>query len=196
MTAAPAVGCPPIAKDAPAEQAAKDAPAAPAAKDAAKPEAVAKAPAAPTPTPTPTMEAEVGKPAPDFTLTDLSGKEMKLADLRGKNVVLEWFNPECPFVVYAHEDGPLKAMAKDLGGEDLVWLAINSGAEGKQGFGADVNAAARDKWAMAPDPARSHGRGRPRGCGEDLQVYLIDAETRATRRPRQRAVGTRRRRLQ
>lgn len=176
VSAALAVGCskPEPAKDAPSEQAANDAPAEPAAKDAAKPEVVAKAPAAPTPA----VEAEVGKPAPDFTLTDLSGKEMKLADLRGKNVVLEWFNPECPFVVYAHEDGPLKAMAKELGGEDLVWLAINSGAEGKQGFGADVNSAARDKWSMGHpillDPTGEVGRKY--GAVKTPQVYLIDAE--------------------
>ena len=93
-------------------------------------------------------------------------------------MVLEWFNPECPFVVYAHEDGPLKAMAKELGGEDLVWLAINSGAEGKQGFGADVNSAARDKWSMGHpillDPTGEVGRKY--GAVKTPQVYLIDAE--------------------
>ncbi|HJO26906.1 MAG TPA: redoxin domain-containing protein, partial [Planctomycetota bacterium] len=71
-----------------------------------------------------------------------------LADLRGKTVVLEWFNPECPFVVYAHEDGPLKDMAKRFGSADLVWLAINSSAPGKQGSGAEKNRSYAEKWSL------------------------------------------------
>ena len=43
--------------------------------------------------------ASVGKAAPDFTLSDLNGKTVKLADFKGKHVVLEWHNPNCPFVV-------------------------------------------------------------------------------------------------
>ena len=46
--------------------------------------------------------------APDFTLPDLDGNQVTLSSLRGKIVVLEWFNPECPFVRYAHSDGPLR----------------------------------------------------------------------------------------
>src|SRR5688572_696231 len=52
-------------------------------------------------------KAEIGKPAPDFTLVDLDGKTHKLSEHAGKIVVLEWFNPQCPFVNYAHGDGPL-----------------------------------------------------------------------------------------
>ena len=81
---------------------------------------------------------EVGKPAPEFALTDLEGNAVKLSDHKGKVVILEWFNPGCPYVVYAHEEGPLKAMAQKYDArEDMVWLAINSGAEGKQGHGLD-----------------------------------------------------------
>ena len=43
--------------------------------------------------------AEVGRPAPDFSATDIKGNEVKLSDLKGKDVVLEWTNQECPFVV-------------------------------------------------------------------------------------------------
>src|SRR5687768_12223069 len=56
--------------------------------------------------------AELGKPAPDFTLTDLDGKTHRLSDHRGKTVVLEWFNPGCPFVKKSHADGSLKEMAR------------------------------------------------------------------------------------
>ena len=49
--------------------------------------------------------AELGKPAPDFSLVDTDGKTVKLSSLRGKTVVLEWFNPDCPFVKHAHGSG-------------------------------------------------------------------------------------------
>src|SRR5687768_1207230 len=59
--------------------------------------------------------AEIGKPAPDFTLKDLDGKEHSLKAHRGKTVVLEWFNPGCPFVKNAHTKGSLKGYAASLG---------------------------------------------------------------------------------
>jgi cytochrome oxidase Cu insertion factor (SCO1/SenC/PrrC family) len=86
--------------------------------------------------------AEVGKVAPDFTLTDLDGKSVSLHDLKGKTVVLEWFNPHCPFVKAAHTKGSLKTMAADrvaAGKGSLVWLSINSGGAGKEGAGADAS---------------------------------------------------------
>ncbi len=87
--------------------------------------------------------------APDFSLKDTDGNEVSLSDFRGKTVVLEWFNPGCPFVKYAHGKGPLATMAKEATqAGDVVWLAINSGASGKQGTGLDVNQAAKRNWAM------------------------------------------------
>jgi hypothetical protein len=61
--------------------------------------------------------------------------------------VLEWFNPGCPFVVQAHEGGPLKDLATQQP-DDVVWLAINSGAPGKQGADPAANVEAVAKWAM------------------------------------------------
>ncbi len=84
-------------------------------------------------------KAEVGKAAPDFTLKDLDGKEMKLSSYKGKVVVLEWFNPGCPFVKNAHTKGSLKEAAKKHTKNGVVWLAINSGAAGKQGAGVEAN---------------------------------------------------------
>jgi peroxiredoxin len=69
--------------------------------------------------------AVVGQPAPDFTLTDLSGKPVKLADYRGKTVVLEWHNFGCPFVQKHYRSGNMQALQKKYGGE-VVWLAVNS----------------------------------------------------------------------
>ena len=82
-------------------------------------------------------EATVGAAAPDFTLKDTDGKTVRLADLRGRVVVLEWFNPECPFVRASHTKGSLVGTAKKLATRGVVWLAVNSGAPGRQGAGAD-----------------------------------------------------------
>ena len=77
-------------------------------------------------------EAQVGQPAID-SLPDLDSTATKLSDFRGKTVVLEWFNPGCPFVVYAHESGPLKSFAAEANKDDVVWLAINSSAPESKG---------------------------------------------------------------
>lgn len=84
-------------------------------------------------------KAEVGKPAPDFTLKDLDGKDVKLSSFKGKTVVLEWFNPGCPFVKASHTKGSLKEAAKKHTKNGVVWLAVNSGAAGKQGAGVEAN---------------------------------------------------------
>lgn len=78
--------------------------------------------------------ATVGQPAPAFTLTDLSGATHNLADFKGKTVVLEWVNPECPFVVKHYEkSGNIPATQKEAVADGVVWLQINSAAAGKQG---------------------------------------------------------------
>jgi peroxiredoxin len=93
--------------------------------------------------------ATPGEPAPAFELVDTDGTTHKLSDYAGKTVVLEWFNPDCPFVVYAHgPKGPLKAQPARVMGSDVVWLAVNSGAPGKQGHGIERNAKARTEYGM------------------------------------------------
>jgi glutathione peroxidase-family protein len=66
-----------------------------------------------------------GAAAPDFQLTDLSGKSIKLSDFKGKTIVLEWHNPNCPFVVKHYNSGNIPGMHKAIT-NDVVWLAINS----------------------------------------------------------------------
>jgi peroxiredoxin len=74
---------------------------------------------------------------------------VKLEDFKGKIVVLEWFNPECPFVKKHHElNTTMVDTAAKYKDKDVVWLAINSGAEGKQGAGKDVNEQARKDWKL------------------------------------------------
>lgn len=99
----------------------------------------------------PALAAEVGQPAPDFTLRDLDGNVHKLSDHKGKIVVLEWFNPGCPYVVASHTKGSLVDAAARASKEGVVWLAVNSGAPGKQGHGVETNRAAARSWSM-PNP--------------------------------------------
>jgi hypothetical protein len=70
--------------------------------------------------------AEVGTPAPAFTVTDLSGKEHALSDYAGKIVVLEWTNPNCPVVRRVYGEGVMTAVQRQYAGKDIVWLAVNS----------------------------------------------------------------------
>ena len=73
--------------------------------------------------------AELDKAAPDFTLKDVNGKEVKLSDYKGKVVVLEWFNQGCPFCKFAYSDkGPLREMPERMTKQGVVWLSINTGA--------------------------------------------------------------------
>lgn len=93
-------------------------------------------------------KAEIGMPAPDFTLKDLDGKDVTLSSFKGKTVVLEWFNPRCPFVKNAHTLGSLEKAAKRHTKNGVVWLAVNSAAPGKQGAGVDTNRETAKTFSM------------------------------------------------
>ena len=76
----------------------------------------------------------VGQAAPDFTLTDINGRPHTLAEYKGKTVVIEWVNPECPFVVKHYQgSGNIPATQQAALAEGAVWLSINSGHAGAQG---------------------------------------------------------------
>jgi len=68
----------------------------------------------------------VGDTAPAFTLADTAGNQVSLGDFEGKIVVLEWLNPDCPFVQRHYKAGTMKKLATEYGGEGVVWLTINS----------------------------------------------------------------------
>jgi peroxiredoxin len=76
---------------------------------------------------------KVGEPAPDFTLAGADGKTHSLSSFKGKYVVLEWTNHECPFVKKHYTSGNMQSQQKELTGKGAVWLSIVSSAEGKQG---------------------------------------------------------------
>lgn len=81
------------------------------------------------PEPGPTLS----EPAPDFTLKDIEGQEVELSSFKGKYVVLEWTNYECPFVKKHYNSGNMQALQKKFTEQGVVWLSINSSAPGKQG---------------------------------------------------------------
>ena len=76
---------------------------------------------------------EVGKPAPDFALSDLSGKGHDLTDFKGKYVVLEWVNFGCPFVKKHYRTENMQKLQREFVDKGVVWLSICSSAPGKQG---------------------------------------------------------------
>ena len=128
--------------------------------------------------------AKVGEKAPDFTLKTLDGKEVSLSKLLAekKIVVIEWFNPGCPFVVKHHERFPTMAnlYKKYCKGDDakVTWVAINSGAKGKQGHGVELNKKAKAKWKIEyPILLDESGKvGRMYGARTTPHMYVIDAE--------------------
>jgi len=75
----------------------------------------------------------VGAAAPDFSLPDAAGKTHRLSDYKGKYVVLEWFNPECPFVKKHYGSGNMQRLQAEYTGKGVVWLTIDSNAPGFEG---------------------------------------------------------------
>jgi peroxiredoxin len=74
----------------------------------------------------PARAVEIGKPAPDFTATDEIGAKHALSQYRGKLVVLEWTNPECPYVARHYKRDTMEKLAERYGARGVVWLAVNS----------------------------------------------------------------------
>jgi peroxiredoxin len=68
----------------------------------------------------------IGQKAPEFSAKDTSGKTVSLADFKGKHVVLEWFNPNCPYVKRHYNSANMQGLQKEFTAKGVVWLAINS----------------------------------------------------------------------
>jgi peroxiredoxin len=120
--------------------------------------------------------AVIGKPAPDFKLKDLNGKDVSLASFKGKTVVLEWFNPGCPFVKKSHSVGSLVDLAKRHTKAGVVWLAINSGAPGKQGNELAMNTDAAKTWSLEHPILRDEAGtvGKAYGATNTPHMFVID----------------------
>jgi len=75
----------------------------------------------------------VGSAAPDFSLPDAKGNTQSLSQYKGKYVVLEWFNPECPFVKKHYGSGNMQKLQDQYTSKGVVWLTIDSNAPGTEG---------------------------------------------------------------
>jgi len=122
--------------------------------------------------------AAVGQPAPAFTATATAGSSVSLADYRGKLVILEWTNHECPYVRKHYETGNMQALQKETTGQGVVWLTIISSAPNEQGYvtpgQADELTANRKAvpTAVLLDPKGTVGRLY--GATNTPHMYLVD----------------------
>ena len=123
---------------------------------------------------------EVGKPAPDFTGADTTGKTWKLSDLKGKRVILEWTNHDCPYVRKHYSTGNMQALQKEATGEAYVWLSVISSAPGKQGHVSPAQANELTESRGAAPAAvlldETGDIGRAYAARTTPHMYIIDAE--------------------
>jgi peroxiredoxin len=125
-----------------------------------------------------TKGAAIDKAAPDFTLKDVDGKAVKLSDYKGKIVVLEWFNPECPVSAGSHQKGALKDQAERVSKDGIVWLAINSSGAGMEGNGVEKNKKMAGEWKMKHPVLidESGDVGRMYGAKTTPHMFVIDTK--------------------
>jgi peroxiredoxin len=125
-----------------------------------------------------TAQAVVGQKAPAFRATDSHGATRSLEEFRDKVVVLEWWNPECPFVGKHYGSGSMQKLQREWTGKGVVWLTVNSSAPGQQGHvdAAQANALMKERGsastAVLLDP---EGRiGRAYGAKTTPHMFVID----------------------
>jgi peroxiredoxin len=122
----------------------------------------------------------VGSAAPDFTLSDANGKTHSLSDEKGKYVVLEWFNPECPFVKKHYGSGNMQKLQVEYTGKGVVWFSIDSSAPGYEGNLTPEQAQnVMKKWntkqtALLLDPEGKAGRSY--GARNTPHMFVINPE--------------------
>ncbi|MCS6782499.1 MAG: thioredoxin family protein [Gloeomargarita sp. SKYBB_i_bin120] len=120
----------------------------------------------------------VGQPAPDFTARTSTGKTVRLSDYRGRIVVLEWTNHECPFVVKHYKSGNMQKLQQEAKAKGVVWLSIVSSAPGQQGFvtAEQANAIVKEQkaspTAVLLDPDGTIGRLY--GARTTPHMFVID----------------------
>jgi peroxiredoxin len=118
--------------------------------------------------------ADSGRRAPEFRLTSFDGKAVRLSNYRGKTVVLEWFNFECPFVVHHYgKPNTMTQLAKKYKDKDVVWLAINSTSHTTPE--ANKTFAEKHKLAYPILDDRSGRVGHAYGAKTTPHMYIIDA---------------------
>jgi peroxiredoxin len=130
----------------------------------------------------PVVQASVvtGEAAPDFILSDTKGVSHQLSSFKGKIVILEWTNPECPFVKKFYGPGAMQKWQADYKAKGVVWLSINSSASGKQGNYAApeldqlLSSQGFAGTAALVDPEGK--AGQLYGAATTPQIFVIDPE--------------------
>lgn len=119
-----------------------------------------------------------GKPAPEFTAIDSSGKPVTLSALKGKTVVLEWTNHDCPYVKKHYGTGTMQKLQQDATQQGVVWLSVVSSAKGKQGYvvGLEADKLTADRKAAPTsvllDP--DGNLGRLFGATTTPHMFVVD----------------------
>src|SRR5262245_2855129 len=128
----------------------------------------------------PAAQARIGGAAPAFTLTDSNGNSISLADFKGKTVVLEWTNHDCPYVRKHYGGQAMQGLQKKWTGQGVVWLTLISSMPGSQGYvpGPEANKLTADR-AQAPtavlfDPKGTAGRAY--GAQTTPHMYVITGD--------------------
>src|SRR3977135_364533 len=122
----------------------------------------------------------VGSAAPDISATDSKGKPQTLSQYKGKYVVLEWFNPECPFVKKHYGSGNMQKLQEEYTSKGVVWLTIDSSAPGTEGNLTPEQAAKKmGEWktrqtALLLDPEGKAGRAY--GAKNTPDMIVINPE--------------------
>lgn len=118
--------------------------------------------------------AEIGQPAPDFTLVDHEGKTVKLAELKGKIVVLEWTNPQCPFVKRHVAAATVNKLVDRYAGKNVVFFAVNSSHMQDRAFSAEAKSAANLTYPILVD--QEGLVGKLYGARTTPHMFVIDTE--------------------
>ena len=123
----------------------------------------------------------VGKPAPLFTVTDITGKTQTLDSYSGKWVVLEWFNHECPYTRKHYYTNNMQNLQREYTGKGVVWISVVSSAPGNQGYlasAADADRAMTERKAASSFVVRDTAGtlGRLYGARTTPHLYVIDPQ--------------------
>ena len=124
--------------------------------------------------------AEVGKPAPEFTATDINGKTYKLSDYKGKIVVLESYNLDCPFCANHFKTGAMQELQAEYTAKGVIWLMVNSVNAHHTSYRSP--AAAQKEWSKEKLKAtawlddNSGAVGKAYGMKTTPDMYIIDKD--------------------
>lgn len=129
---------------------------------------------------TSTVAAQIGEKAPDFVAKGSDGKDYKLGSFSQKVVVLEWFNPECPFIKKHYESGNMQKLQQAYTDKGVIWLSVASSAKGKEGHMTDIQARDRAKaWQTHPTAVlldETGVIGKAYGAKTTPHMFIIDKD--------------------